>query len=495
VPGIVKAVEPEVMKIMRSLDELHRTRFRNRKTDKHKNPFFALMVAISSTRTVWVLAFFAFMLTVVAGLSGSLTLPRLWGLDYVGVAPEPTPPPAAEGITFRSFNGVNGVLGPELLGPAGLGDVGWFRDCISLQQIEPKPGTWDWSKTDVRARAAEARGGSYLPCLLGIGWATSIPGKEAPPRNPKDWEDFVETFVAHYSEPPFNVRYFEVWNEPTPPFWAGTDQQFVDGIYLPAATVIHRHHCFVVLGGWPLNKSLLELNQVLNYHNAWQSTDILNIHYRGVSDWQQLYNEWVKPGKCHGIWQSEVGFTSDPGLLPDVYLKTIYWALEAGWTNPDQYKLFWYSLVGAGADTPKDLLSQGPGGKFTPTLNGRHLTTMGDVLGAGSLSRFDSFQMQPSLPATLTSKAPTALGFRVGGSRTVIALLLNQQILQSNQALLFSIGATSAPKQTALVTASGQREEIKGAYSGGVLHLSVPLQGVRADCPTCWLTVAYVEVE
>ena len=76
----------------------------------------------------------------------------------------------------------------------------------------------------------------------------------APPRNVADWEDFVETCVARYSRPPFNLRYFQVWNEPTlkAGFWKGeTDDEFFERVYLPAARIIRRYGCKVVFSGWP----------------------------------------------------------------------------------------------------------------------------------------------------------------------------------------------------------------------------------------------------
>ena len=41
-----------------------------------------------------------------------------------------------------------------------------------------------------------------------------------------DWTDYVSAVVAHYAAPPFNVKYFQIWNEPGDPtnqFWRVTD--------------------------------------------------------------------------------------------------------------------------------------------------------------------------------------------------------------------------------------------------------------------------------
>lgn len=396
-----------------------------------------------------------------------------------------------QGITFRNFNGSNSVLSPPLSQQLGLG---WNRDCIGLSSVEPQKGKWDWAKTDAAVQGAHAQYLEELFCLLGTGWASAVANNFGPAKDVHDWEDFVEQFVSHYSAPPFNLRYFEIWNEPTPGFWSGTDQQFVDLIYLPAAKIIRRHHCFVVLGGWALNKSIDELNQTLNYNNAWQWTDIINVHYRDAAVWQQLYNVWVKTGKCRGIWQTEVGFSSDPGLLPDVYLKTLYLALQSGWHDADQYKLFWFSSWGGGADADK-CLTKGPASNKVLSQNGQHLATMSDVLGPGTLAAFSRFQTQPALPVAFGSKAHTALGFKVGANRTVIALLLDKATFTGNASLTFSIGLQAAPQVTELVTASGQRQQLHGTFSGGTWHVSVPMQSVQRDCPRCSFTVVYLRME
>jgi len=412
----------------------------------------------------------------------------------VSASPQGAPAGEARGVTFRNFNGANGLLGLSITKPLGLG---WFRDCLGLSAIEPQKGKWDWAKTDQRVQAAHSQGAEYLPCLLGTGWATSAPKGFGPATNIQDWEDFVEQFVGHYSAPPFNLRYYEIWNEPTRQagFWSGTDQQFIDLIYLPAAKIVRQHHCFAVLGGWPVSNSVQELSQVLNYHNAWQWTDIVSLHYKDVAAWQEVYNEWVKTGKCHGIWQTEVGWDQTPKKLPDLYLKSLYWALQAGWKDPDQYKLFWFTIAGPGADADKCLL-RSEGGKYTLTANGQRLAVMSDVLSGGSLAPFAQFQMTPALPQAVATDAQAALGFKVGTNRTVIAFLLDQATIQK-PALALSIGVTAIPKHTTLVTASGQRQELKGNFTGGTWHVSVPLEAVKNEspCPTCALTVAYLEIE
>jgi hypothetical protein len=111
------------------------------------------------------------------------------------------------------------------------------------------------------------------------------------------------------------------------------------------------------------------------------------------------------------------------------------------------------------------------------------------------LAAFARFQMQPALPPAFGSRARTALGFKVGANRTVVALLLDRAIFAVNSSLAVSIGVGTTPQVTELVTASGQRQQLHGTFSGGTWHVSVPMQSVWADCGSCSFTVAYLRME
>lgn len=415
------------------------------------------------------------------------------GRAFGGVAA----PESASGVSFRDFNGVVYLPGSEIAKQLG---VGWSREIFAWSTLQPDPGKWNWERTDQRLRDAQAEGVEILPDLGSTApWATSIAGNDrSPPKRVEDWQNFVEQVVARYSAAPFNLRYFQVWNEPTREagFWAGrTNRDFIDTIYLPAARIIRRHGCNVVLGGWPVSNSLQELNDLLTYHNAWQWTDIIDVHYRIDSAWQPLYDQWVKTGKCRGIWQSEIGFRPEPDYLPNVYLRALNWALQSGWTDPNQYKVFWYATWGAGPDAEKCLTKTDASKKIVLTENGKHLSVINDVLGKGFLSSFTQFSTNPPLPPTLSQAAPTALGFRVGEGGVVITLLLDNAIRQNYPFLPIQVSLRRKPQRVELVDASGARRALPADYSAGRLQVKVPTQALAGVCPKCNFAVGFLLIE
>lgn len=317
------------------------------------------------------------------------------------------------GVTFRDFNSVVNMALPGTVKKLGFG---WARNGFSWGSIEPQKGVWDWRGTDELILRAHALGVQILPNLLYTApWAESIAGNQgSPPKHVEDWESFVEHTVARYSRPPFNLRYFQVWNEPTREagFWSGkTNRDFIDTIYLPAAKIIRKYDCRVVFGGWPDSNSLTEYDDLLTYHDAWKWTDILDLHYRDVSAWKHLYTKWIKTGKCRGIWETEVGYTSDPDFLPSLYLQVLQFCLESGWNDANQYKLFWYASWGAGKDGPNCLSMPSGGGGTSLTVPGRELVVLDDVLGGRKTISF--FSVYRCVSAGAKRGSSTRLGDRL----------------------------------------------------------------------------------
>ena len=325
-----------------------------------------------------------------------------------------SPPPLARGVTLSNFTGA--VYGVETKYNSLLG-MGWNRapQQLTWSQVEPSKGTYDWKAGDDLVTANHANGVEVLPLLAGVpGWAQSACDAGAgncgwyPPANPSDWTDFVTAFVSHYVAPPFDLRYFEIWNEPGQygNFWPLDYQSFVDDIFNPAAQIVRQHGGLVVFGGYPCDEcgqpwtvdamDAFSFDTMLSYHGAWQNTDVLNIHYDPLKDWKSLYGTWVATGKITGgIWQTEVGWDDNPSRYTAFYLQSLTWALSAGnWAqNAQRYKLMWYA--GEGPD-PKDLVDVGAGA-LTPT--GVQLSTMNSALGGGELSVFTAFDSDIQNPA------------------------------------------------------------------------------------------------
>src|ERR1035438_6528923 len=152
-------------------------------------------------------------------------------------------------------------------------------------------------------------------------WAATAAGGMGAAKDPADWTDYVEHVVARYSRPPFNLRYFQVWNEPTwkpLTFWKGTGPEWIDEVYLPAARIIRRYGCRVVFGGWA-DVDVKHLPDALDYHEAWRLTDIIDVHYSPIGVWQEVWDRYLKDGRGLGVWQTEIGFHEFPEYIPNLY--------------------------------------------------------------------------------------------------------------------------------------------------------------------------------
>ena len=427
----------------------------------------------------------------------------LVALAALGTMPRPKSSPAAPGppgITLRNFSGVVNAPGSETVRQLG---IGWTRADFSWGGIEPEKGKWNWNRTDQLVQAAHAESLEILPILdYTAPWAEAVAGQHVgPPKHVEDWEGYVDHVVARYGRPPFNLRYFQIWNEPTREagFWRGpSNRDFVDTVYLPAAKIVRHYGARVVFGGWPHTNSLAELDDLLAYHDAWRWTDVVDVHYFGGAAWQHLYDYWLLSGKCMGIWQTEIGFTANPDYVPNVYLRALNWGLSSGWKDPDQYKLFWYAGWGAGADADRCLTkSEGQGQQLKNVLteDGRWLAVINDVLGAGALAAFTDFSTTPSLPPTVSESQPAALGFKVGDDRVVIALLMDKAFSQKYSAIAVRASVRKRPGRVELVTSSGHRQALTGDYAAGHLRVTVPLRGMQDDCPRCASLAGYLELE
>jgi hypothetical protein len=392
-----------------------------------------------------------------------LVVAGLFSPSLIGAQSNPDP-------TLRDMVGVNGLGPAETIHQLG---VGWVRADFTWNNMEPQKGKWDFHY-DGLVQQAHGLGLEVLPVLdYTASWAVLPGGNQySGPQNVADWEDYVEHVVAHYSQAPYNLRYFQVWNEPTVKagFFKGSTDEYIDRIYLPAAQIIRKHHCYVVFGGWPGSNGLQELDEVLNYHNAWQYTDIVDVHYYGLGAWEHLYDTWVANGKCKGVWQSEIGWTDHDNFLPNTYLHVLYWALQKGWRDPNEFKAFWYRL--RGSDPKKALTSDAAG----TTLNGHgaRLATLNRVLGGGDLQIFTQFSTNPPMPFQLVDDAAAAMGFRVGGGRIVVALAADQDEFRANRPLNLSISVPSQPSSVQILSATGQPINVPTRYAEGRVQLTVP---------------------
>lgn len=402
---------------------------------------------------------------------------------------------------LNQFLGANNVAAPDWH-KYGLG---WCRHDFSWAAIEPENDLFAWGQYDRIVEEVHRQGFEILPMLgYTAPWAATNQGDGfSPPKKVPDWEDFVAHAVARYSRPPFNLRYFQVWNEPTVKtgFWHGkSDDEFFEKVHMPAAKIIRRYGCFVVFGGWPCSDSLDHLAELLDKHKAWQWTDILDLHYFENSAWQTLYDRYIKTGKCRGLWQTEIGFHPFPGYLPNCYLRALHFGLRNGWSFPDQYKLFWFAFWGAGEDGPKCLTTTAADGTQASTEHGKRLLVMNEVLGKGTISVFSDLAVEPRLAPMLAEEGPTALGFRVGDRRVVIVLLLDAAAHEQHPEVELDMRLSRKPQRALMVTSIGRRSDLPMSWESGRLKLTVPMSGVSLEVARSWgrewkVAAAYVVVE
>jgi len=111
----------------------------------------------------------------------------------------------------------------------------WVREELPWPSVEPRPGVFDWSRTDALMSAAATTGVNVLGLLgYSAGWASSDPSGRGdtryPPRNPADYARYALEVVKRYgprgtfwsSRPELTPRPLtavELWNEPFG-YWA-----------------------------------------------------------------------------------------------------------------------------------------------------------------------------------------------------------------------------------------------------------------------------------
>ncbi|SMG59900.1 hypothetical protein SAMN06265784_114116 [Paraburkholderia susongensis] len=247
-------------------------------------------------------------------------------------------------------------------------------------------------------------------------WNASVPGDtNSAPVDVDAWKQYVDAVVRKYSAPPYNLRYFQIWNEaagklsgglPQATFWHGPDfsqdekrskpyeramQDYVERIHIPAARIIRRYHAYVVYGGWPDQGGLENFQRWLEYRSPvlnermldW--VDYIDTHYLAVADLDSLYQQYVKDGPARGIWQTEIGdeYMKDPHYLPRYFFEFAVWALARNWDDPNKYLSMIYHWDGY---EPFRLTHRGPPAR-TYNVSGRSLIVLRET-ASGRLGGF-----------------------------------------------------------------------------------------------------------
>jgi hypothetical protein len=269
-------------------------------------------------------------------------------------------------------------------------------------------------------------------------WNATLPGdSKSAPVDVKAWERYVDAVVTKYHAPPYNLQYFQIWNEAAgklsggseqATFWHGptangakdghgpyarAKQDYVEKIHIPAAKIIRDHGAYVVYGGWPDQGGLdtyvdwLEYRSPLFNQRMIDCVDYLDTHYLWCDSLNGLYDRYVKPGKVKGLWQTEVGdaYMENPHYLPKYYFEFAVWALDREWNDPNKYVSMVYHWDGM---EPFRLTHPGPPAR-TYNVSGRSLIVLNQVAG-GVLSRM------PQKPEF----GPDSRGFALYSDRQIV---------------------------------------------------------------------------
>jgi len=379
------------------------------------------------------------------------------------------------GPTFSEFSGVN-QGSPD--GPLAGSALGWDRPDIGWSEVEPTQGDWrsdvldKWGKSVLAYQAA----GMHEIITLGYntGWSYDHSGSTYEygnrrwvmrPRSDgkfdyasytkqpdnswkqdgsgevisgnsdfplakehiQDWENYVRRVVTFFHKPPYNVEYFQIWNEAHPDsgFWNGNLDDYITRVHLPAAAIIHELGAKVVYGGWPCCAPLEEYTALLDKHQAWSSVDVFDVHYFPVSAYDYLRKAAIQRGiRNPSIWQSELGFTTDPTYISNTYPRILSWGLASGWTKPNQYKAFYFANW-----SPDDPKAFGYGSCLMSgsklSAHGQSLQTLASLLGGGVLKLQPGVSSMPALKAETDERLSSMEAFRIG-NRAVVAIHLSE---------------------------------------------------------------------
>lgn len=171
------------------------------------------------------------------------------------------------------------------------------------------------------------------------------PSKE-PFANVEDWKRYVEKVVSTYSKAPYNVEYFQIWNEASPisGFFNGDMVWYIENVHKPAAEIIRKYGCKAVYGGWPCCNGIYEYVSLLDKTDAWDSIDIFDMHYFSIGSVIYFYNEALKRGivsPC--VWQTEIGFTTDTEYIARNYPIFLYESLKRRSMAEDQFRFYYFT--------------------------------------------------------------------------------------------------------------------------------------------------------
>ena len=239
----------------------------------------------------------------------------------------------------------------------------------------------------------------------GEDWEKTVDRIEICPKIPFEpayvdaWKRYVAKVVEELSKPPYNVKYFQIWNEAHPwsGFYNGTLDQYMTQVHIPAAEVIKQAGAKVVYGGWPDKPPVSELVALLDKYQAWKNIDVIDTHYKDIGVMHYLRRCADQRGyRDMGVWQTEVSFSTNYFYIPENYPGALYMALNENWSYPDKYKMFFFPFWSA-KGKKSYALARGLLCGDSLTGHAYALKTLQQVLGGGRMSVFKQIKTLPLL--------------------------------------------------------------------------------------------------
>ncbi len=259
------------------------------------------------------------------------------------------------------------------------------------------------------------------------------------PKGIAGWREYVHRAVSAMMASPCNLQYFQIWNEawPTSGFWNGSLDDYMTGVHLTAAEVIHELGGKVVYGGWPCCGNIADFVLLMDKYDAWNSFDVADMHYMPIAAMEILRREMRLRGHDKPIWQTELGFVTDGNMIGNTYPRVLAWALKHGLAqDPDKCKLFYFAQWSP--DDPKAYGYQRTlfsGQRLS--IHGQSLATFGNLLDGGNITLFDDMETKPELKLCLDERLSGMEAFKVA-NRIVVAI----HLLESNSAKILADVAT-----------------------------------------------------
>jgi hypothetical protein len=225
-------------------------------------------------------------------------------------------------------------------GPASESGAAWARyNDIRWDTVEPAPGARNWAalaRADSELQLLVAQGLTPIVTVRGTpSWAQQIPGSTCGPIKPEALDAFgafMRELVARYSQAPYHVQFWELWNEPdadtgvagSSPFgcWGDPQDPYYGGGYY--AEMLKRVYpaikqanptAQVVLGGLlvdcdpdhpPAGKDCRSANFLEGVLRNGGGTAFDVLAYHGYAYWNRQRRDW---DQSQGNWTARGGAT------------------------------------------------------------------------------------------------------------------------------------------------------------------------------------------